>query len=176
MTMRWTSYLVIHLPEVSTMPDWMRRSHRADVIMRGYIYPQIEDKLAVNGTVEDDDEFDRIIDELTPAVHGMAIQDKRDHIRCERPIMMWDRLSDLASTTLSTHPTKQEIKNLRKLCLNVFYGTVGMSLDRDTEGELWQTVNELDTLLKNWDENTERLLRFYPATSSKTARFNRYAI
>ena len=51
-----------------------------------------------------------------------------------------------------------------------------MSLDRDTEGELWQTVNEIDTLLKNWDENTERLLRFYPATSSKTARFNRYAI
>lgn len=66
--------------------------------------------------------------------------------------------------------------NLRKKCGNVFYGTVGMSLDRDTKGELWQTVGELDTLLKQWDENTERLLRFYPATSNKTARFNRYAI
>lgn len=69
--------------------------------------------------------------------------------------------------------------NLRKKCGNVFYGTVGMSLDRDTEGELWQTVGELDTLLKNWDKDgtdTERLLRFYPATSNKTARFNRYAI
>lgn len=53
MTMRWTSYLVLHLPGVSNMPDWMQRSHRADVIMRGYIYPQIEDKLAVNGTVEE---------------------------------------------------------------------------------------------------------------------------
>lgn len=41
--MRWTSYLVLHLPEVSTMPDWMQRSHRADVIMKGYIYPQVED-------------------------------------------------------------------------------------------------------------------------------------
>lgn len=39
-----------------------------------------------------------------------------------------------------------------------------------------QYMTELDTLLKNWDENTERLLRFYPATSNKTARFNRYAI
>lgn len=66
--------------------------------------------------------------------------------------------------------------------MNAIYGTVGMSLDCDTEGELWQTVNELDTLPKHWDENsedgtdTERLLRFYPAGSSKTARFNRYAI
>lgn len=54
-----------------------------------------------------------------------------------------------------------------------------MSLDRDTEGELWQTVGELNTLLKNWDKDgtdTERLLRFYPAGSNKTARFNRYAI
>lgn len=39
MAMRWTSYLVLHLPEVAAMPDWMQRSHRADVIMRGYIYP-----------------------------------------------------------------------------------------------------------------------------------------
>lgn len=106
----------------------------------------------------------------------MAIQDKRDGIRCEKPVVMWDKLSDLACETLSTHPTKTEIMNLRKKCGNAFYGTVGMSLDRDTEGELWQTVGELDTLLKHWDENTERLLRFYPATSNKTARFNRYAI
>ena len=180
MTMRWTSYLVIHLPEVSTMPDWMQRSHRADVIMRGYIYPQVEDKLAVNSTVEDDDEFDRIIDELTPAVHDMAIQDKHDGRRCEKPVMMWDKLTDLASATLSTHPTKQEIKNLRKLCYNSFYGTISVNgFDRDMEAELWQTVNELDMLLKHWDEDgqdTAHLLRFYSNTSSKTARFNRYAI
>ena len=61
-------------------------------------------------------------------------------------------------------------------------GTVGMGLDRETEAELWQTVSELDTLLKHWKENSEdgqdtaSLLRFYPAGSSKTARFNRYAI
>lgn len=176
MTMRWTSYLVIHLPEVSKMPDWMQRSHRADVIMRGYIYPQVEDKLAVNGTVEDDDEFDRIIDELTPVVHDMAIQDKHEGRRCEKPIMMWDKLSDLASDTLSTHPTKQEIMNLRKKCDNVFYGTVGMSLDRDTEAELWQTVNEIDTLLGHWNESTEQRLRFYSNKSNRTARFDRYAI
>ena len=156
------------------MPDWMQRSHRADVIMRGYIYPQIEDKLAVNGTVENDDEFDRMIDDLTPVVHNMAIQDKHDGRRCEKPIMMWDKLSHIACKTLSTHPTKQEIKLLRKKCLNYFAGT--MPYDRDTDGEIWQTVNELDTLLKNWDENTERLLRFYPDGSAKTARFNRYAI
>lgn len=51
-----------------------------------------------------------------------------------------------------------------------------MSLDRDTEAELWQTVNVLDTLLKHWDENTTQLLRFYSRTSRKTARFDRYAI
>lgn len=156
------------------MPDWMQRSHRADVIMRGYIYPQVEDKLAVNGTVEDDDEFDRIIDELTPAVHDMAIQDKHDGRRCEKPVMMWDKLTDLASATLSTHPTKQEIMNLRKLCLNSFSGT--LTIDRETEGEIWQTLNELDTLLKYWNESTAQLLRFYSNTSSKTARFNRYSI
>lgn len=176
MTMPWTSYLVLHLPEVSTMPDWMQRSHRADVILRGYIYPQVEDKLITDGKADDDDAFDQIIDELTPVVHDMAIQDKRDNIRCEKPIMMWDRLSDLASDTLNTHPTKQEIMNLRKKCYNAFYGTVGMSLDRDTEAELWQTVNEIDTLLKHWGEDTESKLRFYPNTSGKTARFNRYAI
>ena len=174
MTMRWTSYLVLHLPEVSTMPDWMQRSHRADVIMRGYIYPQVEDKLIADGKANDDDAFDQMIDDLTFTVQGMAIQDKHDKRRCEKPIMMWDRLSDLASDTLSTHPTKQEIMNLRKKCLNCFAGT--MPYDRDTDGEMWQTVNELDTLLKNWDENTERLLRFYPDGSAKTARFNRYTL
>lgn len=179
MTMRWTSYLVLHLPEVSTMPDWMQRSHRADVILKGYIYPQVEDKLIAEGKADDDDAFDRIIDELTTVVQDMAIQDKHEGRRCERPIMMWDRLSDLASRTLSTHPTKQEIMNLRKMCLNMFYGTVGMNLDRETEAELWQTVNEINTLLRHWDEDgqdTERLLRFYPPSSNKTARFNRYAI
>lgn len=179
MTMRWTSYLVLHLPEVSTMPDWMQRSHRADVILKGYIYPQVEDKLIADDKADDDDAFDRLIDELTTVVRYMAIQDKHEGRRCEKPIMMWDKLTDLASDTLSTHPTKQEIMNLRKKCGNTFYGTVGMSLDRETEAELWQTVNEIDTLLKHWDENgqdTERLLRFYPHSSNKTARFNRYAI
>ena len=35
------------------------------------------------------------------------------------------------------------------------------------------------TLLKNWDkdgQDTASLLRFYPAGSSKTARFDRYAV
>ena len=106
MILRWTSYLVLHLPEVSTMPDWMQRSHRAVVIMCGYIYPQVEDKLIADGKANDDDAFDQMIDELKTAVRDMAIQDQHDHIRCEKPIMMWDRLSDLVSETLSTHPTK----------------------------------------------------------------------
>ena len=110
---------------------------------------------------------------FTPAP-GSEPKNKQDKIRCEKPIMMWDKLSHIACETLSTHPTKQEIKLLRKKCLNCFAGT--MPYDRDTDGEMWQTVNELDTLLKNWDENTERLLRFYPDGSAKTARFNRYTI
>lgn len=177
MTLRWTSYLVLHLPEVSTMPDWMQRDHRADVIMRGYIYPQVEDKLIAEGKANDDNAFDQIIDELTPVVQDMAIQDQHDHIRCEKPLMMWDRLSVLVSETLRTHPTKQEIENLIEMCYNIFYGSFNANrFDRDTEAELWQTVNVLDTLLKHWDENTAQLLRFYSRTSSKTARFDRYAI
>lgn len=86
--------------------------------------------------------------------------------------MMWDKLSDLACSTLSTHPTKQEIMNLHQWCIEILRGPI----DRDTEGEIWQTINELNMLLDHWDENTERLLRFYPAGASKTARFNRYAI
>lgn len=175
MSMRWTSYLVLHLPEVSTMPDWMQRSHRADVIMRGYIYPQVEDKLIADGKANDDDAFDQIIDELTTVVRNMAIQDKHDKRRCEKPVMMWDRLSDLACETLSTHPTKQEIMYLHQRCIEMLRDPI----DRDTEGEIWWTINELDTLLDTFDwndENTAQLLRFYPAGSSKTARFNRYAI
>lgn len=180
--MRWKSYLVLHLPEVAAMPDWMERRERFDVIMRSYIYPQVENKLVADGKANDDDAFDQMIDELTPTVQDMAIQDKHNGRRCEKPIMMWDKLTDLVSETLSTYPTKQEIINLRKKCGNVFYGTVGMGLDRETEAELWQTVSELDTLLKHWKENSEdgqdtaSLLRFYPAGSSKTAQFNRYAI
>ena len=95
------------------MPDWMQRDYRANVIMCGYIYPQVEDKLIADGKANDDNAFDQIIDELKTAVRDMAIQDKHDGRRCEQPIMMWDRLSDLVSETLSTHPTKQGICNLR---------------------------------------------------------------
>lgn len=89
--------------------------------------------------------------------------------------MMWDKLTDLACKMLSTHPTEREIKNLRKACFNTFYGNIP-AIDHGTEAELWQTVNELDMPLKNWDENTASLLRFYPAGSNKTARFDRYEI
>ena len=173
MTLPWTSYLVYQHKDILDQDDRMELFERYEVIMEGFIAPQVKLMADVRFSMA---LFDRTMKSFAPTAREMAIHDQEHQAPCEKPVMMWNRLSDLASDTLSTHPTKQEIMNLRKKCGNVFYGTVGISLDRDTEGELWQTVNELDTLLKHWDENTERLLRFYSPTSNRTARFNRYAI
>ena len=192
MSMHWNSYLVRLYPEATSMDAWQERMFRIEAITEGFIRPQAQEmalalddsrdilhrlKLIYRHSASTDP--NEIIKRVMPRIRLMAIQDQYDRVPCETPIMMWDKLSDLAGKMLSAHPTKQGIMNLRKACFNSFYGTVGMGLDRDTEGELWQTVGEIDTLLKNWDENgtdTERLLRFYPAGSNKTARFNRYAI
>lgn len=169
--MPWTSYCVYQHKDILDQDDRMELFERYEVIMEGFIAPQVKLMTDVRFSMA---LFDRTIKSFAPAAREMAIRDQEHRAPCEKPVMMWDKLSHIACETLSTHPTKSEIKRLRKKCLNRFAGT--MPYDRDTDGEMWQTVNELDTLLKNWDENTERLLRFYPATSNKTARFNRYAI
>lgn len=171
MTLPWTSYLVYQHKDVLDQDDRMELFERYEVIMKGFIAPQVKLMADVRFSMA---LFDRTMKSFAPAAREMAIRDQEHRAPCEKPIMMWDKLSHIACETLSTQPTKQEIKLLRKKCLNCFAGT--MPYDRDTEGEMWQTVNELDTLLKNWDENTERLLRFYPDGSAKTARFNRYTI
>ena len=171
MTLPWTSYLVYQHKDVLDQDDRMELFERYEVIMKGFIAPQVKLMADVRFSMA---LFDRTMKSFAPAAREMAIRDQEHRAPCEKPVMMWDKLSHIACETLSTQPTKQEIKLLRKKCLNCFAGT--MPYDRDTEGEMWQTVNELDTLLKNWDENTERLLRFYPDGSAKTARFNRYTI
>lgn len=183
--MHWDTYLVRLNPDVSGMDAWQERLYRKDAITEGFIRPQAQEmalELENSRNILHSLNLiyrrgastnpDQIIKHAQPRIRLMAIQDKHDKRRCEKPIMMWDKLSNLACEALSTHPTKQEIMYLHQRCIEMLRGPI----DRDTEGEIWQTVNELDTLLDSWDENTERLLRFYPAGSSKTARFNRYAI
>jgi len=167
MAMPWSSYLTYHHKAVSSMPDWMQREHRARIILNGYIRPQAR-KMATNGG-----EFDLIMDTETPTAHDMAIRDKHDRIRCEEPIMMWDRLTDLAQETMSTHPTKDEIEQLVHLCqekLNDFNAVA----DYFTQQELKLTIDKLGLILKHWDRMDVSLIRFYPP--SKAARFNRYDI
>ena len=166
MTMPWTSYLTYHHKAVSSMPDWMQREHRARIILNGYIRPQAW-RMATNYG-----EFDFIMDTQTPAAHDMAIRDKHDKIRCEEPVMMWDRLTELAQETISTHPTKDQIEQLVHLCQERLNSSD--DIDYFTQQELKLTISKLSFLLKYWDRMDANLIRFYPP--SKAARFNRYDI
>lgn len=166
MTMPWTSYLTYHHKAVSSMPDWMQREHRARIILNGYIRPQAW-RMATNYG-----EFDFIMDTQTPAAHDMAIRDKHDKIRCEEPVMMWDRLTELAQETISTHPTKDQIEQLVHLCQERLNSSD--DIDYFTQQELKLTISKLSFLLKYWDRMDTSLIRFYPP--SKAARFNRYDI
>lgn len=166
MTMPWTSYLTYHHKAVSSMPDWMQREHRARIILNGYIRPQAW-RMATNYG-----EFDFIMDTQTPAAHDMAIRDKHDKIRCEEPVIMWDRLTELAQETISTHPTKDQIEQLVHLCQERLNSSD--DIDYFTQQELKLTISKLSFLLKYWDRMDTSLIRFYPP--SKAARFNRYDI
>lgn len=166
MTMPWTSYLTYHHKAVSSMPDWMQREHRARIILNGYIRPQAW-RMATNYG-----EFDFIMDTQTLAAHDMAIRDKHDKIRCEEPVMMWDRLTELAQETISTHPTKDQIEQLVHLCQERLNSSD--DIDYFTQQELKLTISKLSFLLKYWDRMDASLIRFYPP--SKSARFDRYDI
>ena len=166
MTMPWTSYLTYHHKEVSSMPDWMQREHRARIILNGYIRPQAW-RMATN-----EGEFDSIMYARTPAAHDMAIRDKHDKIRCEEPIMMWDRITDLAQETMGTHPTKYQIEQLVHRCQEKLNDS--SDIDYFMQQELKLTISKLGFLLKHWDRMDSSLIRFYPP--SKSARFNRYDI
>ena len=114
------------------------------------------------------------ITDMGPAetAHYMAIRDKHDKIRCEEPVMMWDRLTDLARETISIHPTKDQIEQLVHRCQEKLNSPDGT--DYFMHQELKRTIDKLGILLKFWDQTDASLIRFYPP--SKAARFNRYDI
>lgn len=166
MTMPWSSYLTYHHKAVSSMPDWMQREHRSRIILNGYIRPQALSMATNVG------EFNLIMDTETPTAHYMAIRDKHDKIRCEEPIVMWDRLSGLARETISTHPTKDQIEQLVRRCQEKLNSPDGA--DYFMHQELKRTIDKLGLLLEHWCRTDASLIRFYPP--SKAARFNRYDI
>ena len=164
--MHWTSYLTYYHKEVSHMPDWMQREHRARIILNGYIYPQAREMVSNEG------ELELIIDRKTPDAHTMATRDSHDKIRCESPIMMWSRLTDLAQDTIGIHPTKDQIEQLIRRCREML--DAHDDLDYRTEQELKLTIDKLGLLASHWDRLDASLVRFYPP--SKAARFARYDI
>lgn len=166
MAMPWSSYLTYHHKAVSSMPDWMQREHRARIILNGYIRPQALNMATNVG------EFNLIMDTETPTARYMAIRDKHDKIRCEEPVMMWDRLSGLARETISINPTKDQIEQLVHRCQEKLNSPDGT--DYFMHQELKRTIDKLGILLKYWDQTDASLIRFYPP--SKAARFDRYDI
>lgn len=122
----WTSCLVYHHKAVNEMSDWMERMHRFEVIMLGHIYPQVAE------IARSDNEFEQMINKVEPDIFAMAIADKHDHIRCEKVIIAWDKLSRLVRETLSEQPTREQIDALLDRCYEMRDDT---SLDPKTRQE-----------------------------------------
>lgn len=170
--MPWTSYLVYQHKDILDQDDRMELFERYEVIMEGFIAPQVKLMTDVRFSMV---LFDRTMKSFAPAAREMAAHDKEHQAPCEKPIMMWNHVTDLARKTLSEHPSKQEIELLRHRCANLcnVRFTRFSSIDRDAQREIAETVFTLDTVLQQWDLTEVFPLRFYP---SKPDRFNRYSI
>lgn len=161
----WTSCLVYYHKAVNEMADWMERMHRFEVIMLGHIYPQVAE------IARSDAEFEQMINKVELSVRDMAIADKHDHIRCEKVIIAWDKLSGFVRETLSKQPTREQIDALLDRCYEMKDDT---SLDHKTRQEARNTTYALNRVLWDWNlSETITPLRFYP---NRDARFDRYKI
>lgn len=172
MTLPWTSYLVYQHKDILDQDDRMELFERYDVIMDGFITPQVK-LMADFGTLRFSmARFDRTMKTFAPAAREMAIRDQEHRAPCEKPVMMWNHITDLAREMLSEHPSKQEIKLLRHRCSELGY--VGFPrINRDLQREIDKTVWELDNVLQQWDLTEAFPLRFYP---SKPSHFDTYEI
>ena len=169
MTMHWTSYLVYQHKDILDQDDRMELFKRYEVIMDGFIAPQVK---LMNDMRFSMALFARTMKSFSPTAQKMAIHDQEHRTPCEKPIMMWDKLADLAREILDEHPDKRQIEQLRHRCAELSY-TCFPRIDRDTRREIDKTVWELDTVLQGWDLTESFPLRFYP---NKPAHFDTYEI
>lgn len=175
MTMPWTSYLVYQHKDILDQDDWMELFERYDVIMDGFIAPQVK-LMTGHGTRRFSmATFNRTMESFASAAREMAAHDKEHQAPCEQPIMMWNHVTDLAREMLSEYPSKHEIELLRHRCADLCSVRFPRfsSIDRDAQREIAETVWALDTVLQQWDLTEAFPLRFYP---NKPNRFDRYSI
>lgn len=178
MTMPWTSYLVYQHKDILDQDDRMELFERYEVIMDGFIAPQVKLMADLRSTMA---LFNRTMKSFAPAAREMAIHDQEHQAPCEKPVMMWNHVTHLAREMLSEHPSKQEIEQLRHRCADLYdvhfprFSRFSRfsSIDRDARREIDTTVFTLDTVLQQWDLTEAFPLRFYP---SKPAHFDTYEI
>lgn len=183
MTMHWMSYLVRLHPEVDTMDERMERAHRGELITEGFIRPQADEialtyetknvfrRLIQDVTSYGTSDPNRIISHVAPRVRHMTIDDQLEQIPCVAPYMMWDYLYEIVRETLSPEPRKEEIKQLRKICITL----LDDGIDRDPKivKEIYRTIGVTNTVLEEWFINEHHPLRFY---AEKPKWFDRYSI
>lgn len=175
MTMPWTSYLVYQHKDILDQDDRMELFERYEVIMDGFIAPQVKLMADLRSTMA---LFNRTMKSFAPAAREMAIRDQEHQAPCEKPVMMWNHVTHLAREMLSEHPSKQGIEQLRHRCADLYDVRFTRfprfsSIDRDAQREINTTVFTLDTVLQQWDLTKAFPLRFYP---SKPAHFDTYEI
>ena len=172
MTMPWTSYLVYQHKDILDQDDRMELFERYEVIMEGFIAPQVKLMTGLGTRRFSMALFNRTMKSFAPAAREMAIRDQEHRAPCEKPIMMWNHITNLAREILSEHPSKQEIELLRHRCAELC-DVCFPPIDDATRREIDKTVWELDTVLQGWDLTEAFPLRFYPY---KPDRFDRYSI
>lgn len=169
MTMPWTSYLVYQHKDILNQDDRMELFERYEVIMEGFITPQVKLMADVRFSMA---LFDRTMKSFAPAAREMAIRDQEHRAPCEKPVMMWNHVTDLAREILSEHPSKKQIEQFRHRCAELC-DVCSPPIDRDARREIDKTVYDLDTVLQQWGLTETFPLRFYP---SKPAHFDTYEI
>ena len=176
--MPWTSYLVYQHKDILNQDDRMELFERYEVIMDGFIAPQVRLMTGYGTRRFNMATFNRTMKSFASTAREMAAHDQEHQAPCEQPVMMWNHVTHLAREMLSEHPSKQEIEQLRHRCTDLYDVRFSRfsrfsSINRDARREIDTTVFTLDTVLQQWDLTEAFPLRFYP---SKPDRFNRYAI
>lgn len=160
MTMPWDCYLVYQHKDICHQDERMALFERYEVIMEGFAIPQME-RMAGYGTRRYNRHvMHNLMTSFAPVVRGMAETSHKHQDPCEKPIMMWSRICDLARDTLTEFPDKDQIERLRDRCDNMY--ETNPRIDSHTRKELDRTIYILDTVLDQWDLTEKYPLRFYP--------------
>lgn len=175
MTIPWTSYLVYQHKDILDQDDQMELFERYEVIMEGFIAPQVKLMTGYGTRRFNMATFNRTMESLASAAREMAAYDQEHQAPCEQPIMMWNHVTDLAREMLSEHPSKKQIEQFRHRCADLYDPRFprSSSIDHDARREIDKIVYDLDTVLQQWDLTEAFPLRFYPY---KPDWFDRYSI